>query len=84
MIASHATLSVHVCLSASLLAVPNELHMISTLDIASFFSPQDPRVMDAMLPYMVSYYGNPHSRSHTYGWETEDAVEQARVVSEYW
>ena len=31
-----------------------------------------------MLPYMVTYYGNPHSRTHAYGWETESAVEKAR------
>ena len=34
-----------------------------------------------MIPYMVSYYGNPHSRSHAYGWETEAAVEKARKVT---
>ncbi|KAE8576708.1 hypothetical protein XENTR_v10004293 [Xenopus tropicalis] len=38
----------------------------------------DPRVLDRMLPYMVNYYGNPHSRTHAYGWETEKAVEKAR------
>lgn len=38
----------------------------------------DPRVLDAMLPYFVSLYGNPHSRTHTYGWESEKAVETAR------
>ncbi|XP_045191621.2 cysteine desulfurase-like [Mercenaria mercenaria] len=38
----------------------------------------DPRVLDAMLPYFVSYYGNPHSRTHAYGWETEAAIEKAR------
>ncbi|XP_064393412.1 cysteine desulfurase-like [Halichondria panicea] len=41
-------------------------------------SPIDPRVLDAMLPHMVSLYGNPHSRTHTYGWESEAAVETAR------
>lgn len=39
---------------------------------------KDPRVLDAMLPYMTSQYGNPHSRTHLYGWETEKAVEKAR------
>lgn len=34
--------------------------------------------MDAMLPYMTNYYGNPHSRTHQYGWESEKAVEVAR------
>ncbi|KAI7859102.1 cysteine desulfurase [Circinella umbellata] len=41
-------------------------------------SPMDPRVLDAMMPYMTEIYGNPHSRTHQYGWETETAVENAR------
>ncbi|XP_022918723.2 cysteine desulfurase, mitochondrial [Onthophagus taurus] len=41
-------------------------------------TPMDPRVLDVMLPYMTAYYGNPHSRTHAYGWETEEAVEKAR------
>lgn len=41
-------------------------------------TPLDPRVLDAMLPYFVNFYGNPHSRTHHYGWETETAVEKAR------
>lgn len=42
-------------------------------------SPVDPRVLDAMLPYYLSRYGNPHSRTHLYGWESENAVESARA-----
>ena len=38
----------------------------------------DPRVLDAMLPYLTTYYGNPHSRTHAYGWESEAAMEKAR------
>jgi len=41
-------------------------------------TPLDPRVFDAMAPYMVGSYGNPHSRTHQYGWESEKAVEHAR------
>lgn len=41
-------------------------------------SPVDPRVLDAMLPYYIDQYGNPHSRTHMYGWESDDAVEKAR------
>lgn len=41
-------------------------------------SPVDPRVLDAMLPYFVSQYGNPHSRTHLYGWESDEAVEVSR------
>lgn len=43
-------------------------------------SPIDPRVLDAMLPYMTNMFGNPHSRTHAYGWESEKAVEKAREV----
>ncbi|KAF2858407.1 cysteine desulfurase [Piedraia hortae CBS 480.64] len=42
-------------------------------------TPTDPRVVDAMLPFMTGLYGNPHSRTHAYGWETDTAVEQART-----
>ncbi|KAI2473284.1 cysteine desulfurase [Annulohypoxylon bovei var. microspora] len=41
-------------------------------------TPVDPRVLDAMLPFFVNVYGNPHSRTHAYGWESEKAVEEAR------
>jgi len=34
--------------------------------------------MGSMLPFFVGQYGNPHSRTHMYGWETEDAIEEAR------
>ncbi|XP_059616666.1 cysteine desulfurase, mitochondrial [Phlebotomus argentipes] len=42
-------------------------------------TPLDPRVLDSMLPYLTSYYGNPHSRTHAYGWESEEAMEKARA-----
>lgn len=41
-------------------------------------SPVDPRVLDAMLPYFLDQYGNPHSRTHMFGWESDEAVEKAR------
>ena len=41
-------------------------------------SPVDRRVLDAMLPYYLACYGNPHSRTHLYGWESDQAVETAR------
>lgn len=41
-------------------------------------TPIDPRVLDKMLPFLTDQYGNPHSRTHAYGWEAEAAVEDAR------
>ena len=41
-------------------------------------TPIDPRVLDAMLPYCLTQFGNPHSRTHAFGWESEAAVEKAR------
>ncbi len=41
-------------------------------------TPTDPRVVEAMAPFFGDKFGNPHSRNHFYGWEAEEAVEQAR------
>eukprot|EP00051_Salpingoeca_urceolata_P010112 m.123280 g.123280 ORF g.123280 m.123280 type:complete len:459 (-) comp16585_c5_seq2:337-1713(-) len=56
---------------------PADAPMPLYLDVQAT-SPLDPRVLDAMMPYLAGQYGNPHSRTHWYGWESEAAVERAR------
>lgn len=75
--ATHKTrpiyLDMQVCRSYVALALLDHSHQATT--------PVDPRVLDAMLPYLTDQYGNPHSRTHAYGWEAEHAVEEARKVT---
>ncbi len=41
-------------------------------------TPMDPEVLAAMIPYFCEKFGNPESRSHAYGWQAAEAVDQAR------
>lgn len=42
-------------------------------------TPVDPRVVDCMVPWLYEKFGNPASTTHAYGWDAEEAVQQARV-----
>jgi cysteine desulfurase len=42
-------------------------------------TPVDARVAAKMIPWLTEHFGNPASRSHPYGWEAEEAVENARL-----
>ena len=41
-------------------------------------TPLDPKALDAMMPYLTDNFGNPHSRSHSFGWAAEEATDIAR------
>ena len=62
---------------------PNSLTAMSTPHFPIYMdysatNPCDPRVVDAMIPWLREHFGNPASRSHAWGWEAEKAVETAR------
>ncbi len=56
----------------------NEARNIPIYMDYSATTPVDTRVVDKMVPYLHQHFGNPASRSHSYGWDAESAVETAR------
>lgn len=60
-------------------AMPTPSKMQPLYMDAQSTTPLDPRALDAMMPFLTEQYGNPHSRTHKYGWGAEQAVEKARA-----
>ena len=57
--------------------ITNLIKKLIYLDLQAT-TPVDPRVLNEMMPYFTTKFGNAHSKTHQYGWDSEESVENAR------
>lgn len=65
-----------------ILKIPSEINYTipSNYFDSQATTPIDPRVINAMIPFMTTEFGNPHSRTHSFGWNAEKAMNEGRKI----